>query len=186
MFTGIIKHIAKVTGVQRQASGMSIWISAVVEDAEIGDSIAVNGVCLTVEKISNGKMRFFVTNQTLKNTTLGRLKVSQAVNIEPALKLGDKLGGHIVSGHIDCMGKLIIKKRDGQTMLMRVRIPFNFKSYLRNKGSIAVDGVSLTIQRVVNDVFEVVIIPETLNSTTLGQKRVGDYLNIEFEKINTV
>ena len=179
MFTGIVKSIGRVKSFQRKGQSAILLITAQLSEVEKGDSIAVNGACLTVEDYSNGILRFFVGTQTMKDTTLSLLRPGMEVNLETALHFGDKVGGHIISGHIKAVGKLISIRRQSKTTFFKVQAPVDFVSGLEEKGSVAVDGVSLTIQRKGRNFFEVMLIPETLNGTILGKKRIGDKLNLE-------
>ncbi len=179
MFTGIIKTIGKVKAFHRKASSGILFVEARLEDVEKGDSIAVNGICLTVEAYTDSVLRFFVGRDTIRDTTVNSLKSGSLVNLEPALRMGDKLGGHILSGHIRAIGKIISIRRDGKIRDFKIQAPPSFTSHLNYKDSVGVDGVSLTVQRLGKGFFEVMLIPETLSQTVLGQRRVGDKVNLE-------
>ena len=180
MFTGIIEKIGKVTRVTSTAGNRLLKIEADLE-LKPGDSIATNGVCLTV--IKNEGKSFMVESvaETLKTTNIGHLQVGDLVNLERPLAIGDRLGGHFVTGHIDELAKILsLKKLSGST-IMEIGITPKNLAYLVNKGSIAVEGVSLTVCGLSRQGFSVSLIPFTLNNTTFGKKRVGDLLNIEYD-----
>ncbi len=211
MFTGLIEEMGTVKSVKRRAGSMELTISGkkVTEDlpsvrsnptpkgtdaaplvrisngVKKGDSISVNGVCLTVTsyELRVTSFKVDVSPETLKKTNLGELKTGEKVNLEKALKIGDRLGGHFVTGHIDGVG--IIKKRikEGSTFLFEIEAPDEIMNYIIPKGSIAVDGISLTIVNFSKDRFSVSVIPHTLEVTTLGFKRVGDKVNLEADMI---
>jgi riboflavin synthase len=151
----------------------------VAKDARIGDSIAVNGCCLTVVKKTRNSLAFDAGSETLSRTNLDRLREGNPVNLERSLKVGDRLGGHLVSGHIDGLG-IVLKRRDeGDWSSLVFRVPSQLTRQMASKGSVAVDGVSLTLVNVENDRFSVALIPHTLENTTLGYLVVGDAVNIE-------
>jgi len=183
LFTGIIKEVGKVGKIEKKANlwKVGIFSSLIFSQSSISDSISVNGVCLTLTEKRNGLLFFEVIRTTLENTNLKRLRVNSLVNLEPSLKLQDKLGGHFVLGHIDCEGRIrsIIKKRD--FYIFQIECPQTFKKYIIEKGSIAIEGISLTIQKKLPSSFLVNIIPFTFQHTNLKEKKVGDWLNIEFD-----
>jgi len=185
MFTGLIEGLGKVSGIQRSRNEMRVSILPPFNatDCEIGESIAVNGACLTVTEIREGSLSMDVSGETLYRSTLRLLKVGDAVNLERALRLTDRLGGHLVSGHVDGIGTIVMKDPSGQSWVMRIRIEEGLSRYLIEKGSIAVDGISLTINACENDFFEVNIIPQTGTATTLLKKKTGDSVNIETDLI---
>jgi riboflavin synthase len=162
---------------------VSIMPSFDARDCEIGESVSVNGVCLTVTDVREGSLSMDVSGETLSRSTLTFLKVGDSVNLERALRLTDRLGGHLVSGHVDGIGTIIKKEPTGQSWGIRIRIEEALSRYLIEKGSIAVDGVSLTINACGNDFFEVNIIPQTGVATTLLTKKTGDRVNIETDLI---
>ncbi len=149
--------------------------------AGLGDSISVNGVCLTVTSINHDSVEMDVGEETFRRTSLSSLKVSDSVNIEPALKVGDPLGGHIVTGHVDATGKIISVKSDTTQTVYAIGFPPELRKYIAEKGSVAVDGISLTVGGVGNNSFEVYIIPHTLDRTTLATKITGDAVNLEVD-----
>ena len=178
MFTGIIEELGIVKNIERRNNILRLGIAvSFAAEVKIGDSIAVNGACLTVVKIENNVLFFEAVSETLNTTNIGKLKLNDRVNIEPALKSGDRMGGHIVTGHIDTVG--VIRKKDKEVF----EISFDGKFFNRTveKGSVAIDGISLTIAKSDTGSFTVNIIPYTLGATTLGFKKQGDTVNIEFD-----
>jgi riboflavin synthase len=183
MFTGIIEEIGSITEVQPQSSGVTVKIKAetVLEDAKVGDSIAVDGPCLTVRDLEQGAFVADISEETLRRTTLRSCKVGTRVNLERSLRLGDRIGGHLVLGHVDEIATISGWKNEGISSIMQVTVSPKIKPYIAYKGSIAVDGVSLTIADVSDNKFEVALIPHTLQVTTLGDKGNGDIVNIEVD-----
>lgn len=183
MFTGIIEELGVVKNIINRGNATSLEIKAdkVLEDTKIGDSIAVNGVCLSVIKKDSHYLTFEVIPQTLKLTNLGSLQVSEKVNLERALKVGDRLSGHFVIGHIDTIGLLRKKTYISNNLCFEITVGIQFMKYIVPKGSIAVDGVSLTIVDKKSNTFSVYIIPYTFKNTTLGFKGPSDKVNIEFD-----
>ncbi len=183
MFTGIIEEIGTITEVQPQSSGVTIKIKAetVLEDAKVGDSIAVDGPCLTVRNLEQGAFVVDISEETRRRTTLRSCKVGTRVNLERSLRLGDRIGGHLVLGHVDEIATITEWKNEGTSSIMQVTVSPKIKHYIAYKGSIAVDGVSLTIADVSDNKFDVALIPHTLQVTTLGEKRNGDNVNIEVD-----
>jgi riboflavin synthase len=169
MFTGIVKEVGRVLSAQRGDDGARLEIGATfVPDLSDGDSVAVSGVCLTVAGLSEGAFAADVMNQTLELTTLGGLAEGDRVNLEPALKAGDPLGGHIVQGHVDCRAEVVDAREDGFARRLRIFLPEEHRPLVVEHGSVTVDGVSLTVAVLTDDGFEVSLIPETLERTTLG------------------
>lgn len=181
MFTGIIEEIGKVIRVQRTAGSSFIEIQAekVLTDAHIGDSIAVNGVCLTVTDMTNDTFRADVMNETLSRSSLGSLVSGSMVNLERAMAANGRFGGHIVSGHIDGTGIITDVKNDGIAVWYTISAKDSLLRYIVEKGSIAIDGISLTVAKVTNSTFSVSIIPHTASETTLSMKKTGDIVNLE-------
>ncbi|MEZ6090616.1 MAG: riboflavin synthase [Pirellulaceae bacterium] len=181
MFTGLVEHLADVVGIEDQSPGRKLVVNAgpVGEDAGIGDSISINGCCLTVIGIDDRTLSFEAGEETLSRTNLGHLQIGSLVNLERAMRVGDRLGGHYVSGHIDGLGHLLQREDDPPWAKLWFGVPRNLALQMATKGSVAVDGVSLTLVDVENDRFSVALIPHTLAVTTLGQRRVGDTVNIE-------
>ena len=185
MFTGLIEGTGRIRDARLSGGDMSISIMPMFDmsDCSIGDSVAVNGVCLTVTELNEGLIMMYASGETTSRTTLGSLKKGSEVNLERALRLSDRLGGHIVSGHVDGIGKIAQKKQIRKSWLVGVSIDENLSRYTIEKGSITIDGISLTINVCQKGYFEVNIIPETGVSTTLLKKKVGDPVNIETDLI---
>jgi len=185
MFTGLIEGIGHIRDASLSGGDMNISIRPIFDmsDCRIGDSVAVNGVCLTVTELNGGLLIFYASKETTSRTTLGMLKKGSEVNMERALRLSDRLGGHIVSGHVDDVGKIAEKKQVKNSWLYGIEIDNSLSRYTIEKGSIAIEGISLTINRCQRGYFEVNIIPETASSTTLLKKKVGDKVNIETDMI---
>lgn len=160
---------------------LTVKASKVIEETEIGDSIAVNGVCLTVVKRDKESLSFEVMADTNRITNLGTLRVSDKVNLERSLKIGDRLSGHFVLGHVDCIGIIRKKNYSNTDLCFEITIPTGFIKYCIPKGSIAVDGISLTLVNIKSNNFTVYIIPHTFKNTTLGFKGPSDKVNIEFD-----
>lgn len=185
MFTGLIETTGRVDVMYLRGEAGVLTVESKLPSAEIaiGDSIAVNGACLTVTGKGNSTLTFDVSPETLSRTTIGKLRNGNRVNLERALKLGDRLGGHIVSGHIDCCGRLSRNELRSGNHLLQFSLPSEHARYLVEKGSITIDGISLTVNTVSQDGFSVNIIPHTFISTTLEQLRSGDAVNIETDII---
>lgn len=185
MFTGIIIEMGEVASFKRRASGgtMSVRSDIISHDAEIGDSISINGVCLTVTEKKGSVLSFDISYETLRSTNLGQLRKGDRVNLEPALRPDGKLGGHFVTGHVDGIG--IIKSREtiGDAFKIVISAPEEITGLLVEKGSVAIDGISLTVVDVTDREFSVVIIPHTEKVTTIGLKNVGDTVNLEADII---
>ncbi len=183
MFTGIIRETGKVKSIRRGSNLWQIGVTScdLYNTSETGDSISVNGVCLTLTGKKSGVLYFDVVKPTLNTTNLKRLSFASFVNLEPSLKIGDKLGGHFVLGHIDCESQIKSIFRQGDYFLLEVRYEKKFHSYIVEKGSIAVDGISLTIQKKERNSFTVSVIPYTFKYTNLKYKHVGGWVNVEFD-----
>jgi riboflavin synthase len=181
MFTGLVETMGRVADVTEQPPGRRLTIAAgpVAEGAAVGDSIAINGCCLTVIAIDNDRLAFQAGDETLSRTNLGQLEVDAPVNLERSLAVGDRLGGHYVTGHVDALGKLIDRRDDPPWAHLRFSVPPRLAVQVASKGSIAVDGVSLTVVDADRDSFTVALIPHTLDVTTLGRRNVGDSVNLE-------
>lgn len=183
MFTGLIEKICSVKAIRKNGGGclLTIDLGELANDSKIGDSIAVNGVCLTIVKFSGNLADFDVSGETLTKSNFGKLSPAAKVNIESAVRLGGRLGGHIVQGHID--GTTKIKKIEKQNQFANINFSAdkNLLDQLVIKGSVAIDGVSLTIANIDKDSFSIAVIPETLKSTTLGEMKIGDCVNIEID-----
>jgi riboflavin synthase len=183
MFSGIVEELGIVQKISKQANNTLFGIKAnkILDDIKIGDSISVNGACLTVIKKENETLTFEAIPETIKVTNLGRLRFSDKVNLERSLKVGDRLSGHFVSGHIDCVGVIRKKSYTRGNLGFEIAVPLEFMKYCLPKGAIAVDGISLTIAQKKSNLFMVYIISHTLKNTTLGFKGPSDKVNIEFD-----
>ena len=184
MFTGIVKELGTVDSIERSEGGARIVLRATFSDElSEGDSVAVNGVCLTATELAGDRFAADVMNQSLSLTSLGFLDPGAQVNLEPALRAGDPLGGHVVQGHVDCLGEVTEITPDGFAKRISVAVPGDLARYLVEHGSVTVDGVSLTVASLTDVGFEVSLIPETLERTTLGRTQSGDKVNLEFDVI---
>lgn len=182
MFTGIIETTGVVESLERQDGGARLTVRAAdLGELTRGESVAVNGVCLTVLPAGEQLFSADLSNETLQRTTLGALSPATRVNLERAMRLGDRLGGHIVQGHVDATGVLAARSEEGAFAIFRWSCPREFAHYLIAKGSVAVDGVSLTVVDPDAETFGAALIPETLQKTNLGELRVGDPVNLEFD-----
>lgn len=185
MFTGIIVEMGKVMAVEKRGGilNLSVRSGEVIKDSRIGYSISVNGVCLTVVDIKDSDMRFELSEETLRASNLGLLKLGDSVNLEPSIRAGSRLGGHFVLGHVDGVGKIKSKTQMGDAFKLEIRISEDIMNFLVEKGSVAVDGISLTVVDILKDSFTVVIIPHTAILTTLGFKGPSDTVNVEVDII---
>jgi riboflavin synthase len=185
MFTGLVEDIGTVTALHSagKAAKLSVHCALASKAVRIGDSIAVNGACLTVESIGADSLSFHSLRETLTRTNLGDCRVGSRVNLERALRLGDPLGGHFVSGHVDCSSAVKRIGQEGDDLILDVALPASMRELVIMKGSIAINGVSLTISRLEDDLFGVSIIPHTWTHTNLQNLKVGDKVNLEFDMI---
>lgn len=185
MFTGIIEELGQIRGVTRQAVSARLVVGAdrIMENLRLGDSVAVNGVCLTVASLQDKGFTADVMAETLAKTNLGELAVGARVNLERALRLGDRLGGHLITGHIDGVGRILRKEKREIAWVFTIAAPQEVARYLINKGSVAVDGISLTVVEAWEEGFTVSVIPHTAAVTTLGFKGPGDTVNLEADLI---
>ncbi|MCW2673629.1 MAG: riboflavin synthase subunit alpha [Frankiales bacterium] len=183
MFTGIVEELGEITGWDELPDAARITVRGplVTSDAQHGDSIAVNGVCLTVVDNDAGAFTADVMKETLDRSSLGALGVGSRVNLERAVRLQDRLGGHLVQGHVDGTGEIVSKSPSEHWTVVRVTLPADLDRYVVEKGSITVDGVSLTVSAVQPGWFEISLIPTTLDLTTLGRKGPGDPVNLEVD-----
>ncbi|MET0958542.1 MAG: riboflavin synthase [Solirubrobacterales bacterium] len=182
MFTGIVRELGRVDDVERNAAGARLRISgAVASKLATGDSVSVEGACLTVAGLDGGAFEADVMNQTLSLTTLGELTAGDPVNLEPALRAGEPLGGHIVQGHVDGVAEVVSAADDGIARRLGVRVPDGLERYAVEHGSVTLAGVSLTVAAVDGDRLEVSLIPETLERTTLRAATEGKKLNLELD-----
>ena len=186
MFTGIVEGCGEVRSIQRLGPEATciIRVPSVFSDCRAGDSVAVDGVCLTITGIRGDVFTLDVSSETLDKTTLCTLKQAQMVNLERALRLSDRLGGHLVSGHVDGTGILQKIEKLQRSWVIQAGIDQSLSKYVIEKGSIAVDGISLTVNKCTETSFEVTAIPQTASVTTLSEKRVGDRVNIEVDMIS--
>ncbi len=185
MFTGLIEGIGRIKRLFPDTQGylIEIFCPFSLEDVHVGDSIAVDGACLTVEELGKNSFKARLSPETLSRTTFKYKKTGDPVNLERALRLGDRLGGHLVSGHIDGTGKILEIENLGNFFRIKIELPAELSHYLVEKGSIAVDGISLTINSCKENFFELMIIPHTFKMTTLQYKKIGDPVNIEIDMI---
>ena len=185
MFTGIIEGLGTISRIKPAGQGKQFIVNAdfVLDQTKIGDSISVSGACLTVVVIDKERFHADVSPETLAKTTLGKAKVGHRVNLERALRLSDRIGGHLVAGHVDGLGSIREKRRIGNSVLITIDVPESITRYMIKKGSVAVDGISLTINDFSRDHFEVSIIPHTAKMTTIDLSKVGDSVNIETDMI---
>ncbi len=185
MFTGIVEEIGRIEAVQKgsQSSILKIAAQRVLEGSQIGDSIACNGVCLTITNMSEKSYECDVMAETLRRSNLGSLKPGDSVNLERALAVGSRLGGHIVSGHIDGRGSIVSMEREDNAVWVTIRAEKEILRYIIEKGSIAIDGISLTVAYVDDKVFKISMIPHTGEATTLLSKKAGDSVNLENDLI---
>jgi riboflavin synthase len=184
MFTGIVREIGRVAAFD--GSRLVLTAPDTAASASVGDSVAVAGVCLTVVEKEEAQLAFDVVPETLSRTALGHLEPGGAVNLEPSLRVGDPLGGHVVQGHVDGLGRVRSTAPEGDSRRMWIDAPEAFVRYCVQKGSITVDGVSLTIACLDDDGFEVALIPHTLAVTTLGRLEPGDEVNLEADVLSRV
>ena len=185
MFTGIVEELGTVAGIEDQGDAVRLTISAatVLADAELGASIAVNGCCLTVATLESGEWTADVMLETLKRTSLHTVSVGDQVNLERAVTPETRLGGHIVQGHVDGVGRIVSREPSEHWDVVTISLPAELARYVVEKGSIAVDGISLTVVSVTDDTFTISLIPETLARTSLGFRKVGDEVNLETDII---
>jgi riboflavin synthase len=184
VFTGIIREVGTVEAVDRTDEGARIRVRAgVAGELRGGDSVSVNGVCLTAASAGGGSFEADVMNQTLSVTTLGALEAGGRINLEPALRAGDPLGGHLVQGHVDGPGRVTSISPDGFARRVTIALPEDIRRYVAERGSIAIDGVSLTVAALTPEGFEVSLIPETLERTTLGELEEGSEVNVEVDVV---
>lgn len=185
MFTGIVEEIGHVEHIQNGEKFSRIKINAVkvLEQSQIGDSIATNGVCLTITNMTSGSFEADIMAETLRKSNLGSLRIGAAVNLERAMRLSSRLGGHLVSGHIDGIGEMMSITKEAAATWITIKAPTEILRYVVLKGSIAIDGISLTVADVTKEYFKVSVIPHTKNKTTLLMKGVTDQVNLEVDII---
>lgn len=186
MFTGLIQAVGRLRERQPRGGDVRLWLDglgAAGEGVQLGDSISVNGACLTAVELAGDAFAADVSRETIAHTTLGTLAPGAPVNLEPALRLGDRLGGHLVTGHVDGVGRLREVREDARSWRLAIEVPTALRRYLAAKGSVCVDGVSLTVNAVAADGFDVNIVPHTATHTTLGGYRPGQPVNLEVDVI---
>lgn len=184
MFTGIIQHIGEVDGI-RKKNGAILWIRATPweEPFSSGESIAVDGVCLTVVEVEKARLRFDVLEETLTRTSLGNVGTGSLVNLERALRVGDRVGGHLMNGHVDGVGKVASIRPEGRDQRWTVQCAAELRRGIVQKGCIACQGISLTVAALTDESFDICLIPETLRRTSLGTLQTGALLNLEIDLI---
>ena len=185
MFTGLIEEVGKIKGITTNTEGREFNIESikVIDDLNIGDSVAVNGVCLTVTAQTREYFSVQAVEETLIKTTLKDVKIGSSVNLERAMLATGRFGGHFVQGHVDGIAEIVSFRRNGKAAKLRIRIPDAIVKYIVPKGSIALNGVSLTVAEVNGSIATIALIPHTLKNTNLGQKKAGDNLNIEVDQL---
>ncbi len=181
MFTGIVRELGRVAGLEGGEDGVRLQVEAplTAHGLRSGDSVAIGGVCLTATEVRNGAIAFHAVPETLRRTSLGRLTEGARVNVEPALRAGDPLDGHYVQGHVDGVGRVRSVEPEGTGLRMWIEAPDAVLRYCVEKGSVAVEGVSLTVAELAEDAFCVALVPHTLDATTLGALQPGDEVNLE-------
>lgn len=185
MFTGLIEDLGTVRELRKSADNVCLTVATAIPMAELelGESVAVNGVCLTLVDFRDGRFTADVSPETMARSTLASLKPGSRVNLERALRFGARLGGHLVSGHVDAVATITALTRDGNARRFTFRIPAEMNRYVVAKGSVAIDGISLTVNQVTEDSFSVAVIPHTLEKTTLQDRQVGSTVNVETDLI---
>jgi riboflavin synthase len=184
MFTGLVQDTAKIIGISSTSGGKKMEIEThMSQDIEVGESVSLNGVCLTITETNMNSFSVTLSKETLTKTNFSRTRPGEVVNIERALKLSDRIGGHIVQGHVDGQGRVISKKKHGDSIILGVSLPKELIPYVVPKGSIAINGVSLTVATLNNNWFTSAIVPYTQKKTNLGRLNIGDFVNIEVDII---
>jgi riboflavin synthase len=185
VFTGIVREVGRVEDVERELEGARLRVRATetAAEAQVGDSIALSGVCLTAVDVSNGLLTFDVVRETLKRSTLDRVRRGGLLNVEPAVRAGEPLGGHIVQGHVDGVGRVRLVEPEGEGKRLVVELPPELERYCVEKGSVALEGVSLTIADVLPGAIVVALVPHTLAATTLGRVEAGAAVNVEVDVV---
>ncbi len=185
MFTGIVEEMGAVKALQKTLAGtrLTMLASVVLESLAVGDSVSVNGACLTVVEAGEREFAVEVSPETLSVTTLGELAAGTPVNLERAMRLNERIGGHLVSGHVDAVGTVRERRQDGNAVVLTIEAPRELLRYCVHKGSVTVDGISMTLNAVTDRTFSLAVIPHTAKATTLGLKKVGDRVNLEADLI---
>lgn len=183
MFTGLVEHVGTIQRIDQDEGHVRLSVSAPFKEVQLGDSIAIDGCCLTVASQDDDQFQFHVSRESLQVTALGEFREGTKVNMERALRMGDRLGGHMVSGHVDGVGTVVSKEDLNDGLLLKVKIPDELTRYVVPKGSICLDGVSLTVNRLEGTAIELMLIPTTLKETTLGERPLGRPINVEVDLI---
>jgi len=185
MFTGIVEEVGQVRSITKRAGYQQTTVDArqILEDLKIGDSICVSGVCHTAVSYDDAGFTFESVDETLRRTTIGRLRQGDRVNLERSLRMSDRLGGHLVAGHVDGMGKVLERQESRDNVVFRIGMPDALSRYVAEKGSVAVDGISLTVASAGPQDFTVALIPHTLSVTTMGPRQPGDTVNLEVDTV---
>lgn len=185
MFTGIVEELGTVVSLKRGSKSAVLTIKGdqIFEDLKLGDSVAVNGVCLTATHMSGKTFQADVMNETFNRSSLGTLKKGDVVNLERAMAANGRFGGHMVAGHIDDVGELVSVKQDDNAVWFTIKAPKKIMKYCIEKGSIALDGISLTIAKLTEDTLSVSMIPHTIQNTNFGNKKMGDLINLENDMV---
>jgi len=183
VFTGIVRELGRVVSADGGPDGVALVVEALstAPDTSVGDSVSINGCCLTAEAVADGRISLHAVPETLGRTTLRRLRAGDSVNVEPAVRAGDPLGGHFVQGHVDAVGRVQSVEAEGEGLRIFVEAPAGALRYCIEKGSIAVDGVSLTIAELADDAFAIALVPHTLKATTLSSLTPGQEVNLEVD-----
>jgi riboflavin synthase len=183
MFTGLIEEIGEIVGITPNPEGkvFSVSCRVVMDDLKIGDSIAVDGVCLTVVDLSKDRFSAQAVQESLRRSTLGIIKTGNRVNLERAMAANGRFGGHFIQGHVDGIVEIVSWKFQGESAILTIRIPDEFVRFMVEKGSIAIDGISLTIAKKESSLVSIALIPTTLKTTNLSQKKGGDFVNFEID-----
>jgi len=185
MFTGLIEEIGRIDKIipNKEGRGLQIDSNIVIEDIKLGDSVSVDGVCLSVTGIGNKNFKVQAVQETLQRSTLQNIKTGAPVNLERAMLPTSRFGGHFVQGHVDAIGKILSWEMTGQSALLKILAPDKVMKYIVEKGSITINGISLTVAALEESMLSIALIPITLKETNLGQKKVGDHVNIEVDTI---
>lgn len=185
MFTGLVRDVGEITGFERQGDNIRITISSNLPQNtyQLGSSILCSGICLTVVEFGDGRFVMEVSPETVEKTNIASWDVGTKINLEPSLCMGDELGGHLVFGHVDALATITELNEDGDSWRFTFEVPENLKSYFASKGSVSLDGISLTVNEVNDNRFGVCIIPHTWTHTTLSERKVGDKVNLEVDML---
>jgi riboflavin synthase len=185
MFTGIVEEVGRISGIRRRAGYQETTVAChrVLEALKVGDSLCVSGACHTAVSFDAAGFTMESVDETLQRTTIGRLRNGSRVNLERSLRLSDRLGGHLVAGHVDGIGQVLQRRESGDNVVFRIGVEDGLSRYIAEKGSVAIDGISLTVASAGDRDFSVALIPHTLTVTTMGERRPGDAVNVEVDTI---